>query len=255
MYCNCGCGKITPTAKRNLYDRGIKKGEHLHYIHGHNSRKVNYHKELIVICGLYKKGHSTAEVSRIMGINNGTIKYRLKQEGIIRDRIEAVVFAHKNGLIPHPGNKNPCSEEAKRTISKSLTGRTYPNRKKSVACGVNHWNWKGGRTSHINKLRRTDEYKKWRNEVYKRDGWTCRNCKDKPRRIVAHHIKSFTAFPKLRFNVDNGITLCRKCHKKEHSEIGLETRFGSRLYHDKKNPHTQVFIEIINSNMGGFTNG
>lgn len=34
--------------------------------------------------------------------------------------------------------------------------------------------------------------------------------------IVAHHIKSFAEYPKLRFVVSNGIVLCRKCHQETH---------------------------------------
>lgn len=37
--------------------------------------------------------------------------------------------------------------------------------------------------------------------------------------IVAHHLKLFSEFPELRFSVDNGIVLCRSCHKKIHKDI------------------------------------
>ena len=76
----------------------------------------------------------------------------------------------------------------------------------------------------IDKLNRfwrsSNEYKSWRQIVFKRDDWTCQKCgarskKDCYVRIEAHHKKPFSTFPELRFIVDNGETLCKKCHDKE----------------------------------------
>jgi len=93
--------------------------------------------------------------------------------------------------------------------------------------GKKHWNWKGGVTPYYYRLRQSARYISWRNKVYKRDKWTCRKCGKKCRSetIVAHHKKSFHYFPKLRYNISNGITLCRSCHKKIHRRIGNKTRF------------------------------
>lgn len=82
--------------------------------------------------------------------------------------------------------------------------------------GENHHDWKNGISGEFKKIRATEEYKVWQKEVYKRDGWTCRICSNKPKDIVAHHIKSFADYPELRFIVNNGITFCRSCHAKIH---------------------------------------
>tara|TARA_R100000808_G_C2146949_1_gene154862 strand:- start:2071 stop:2337 length:267 start_codon:yes stop_codon:yes gene_type:complete len=56
-------------------------------------------------------------------------------------------------------------------------------------------------------------YKEWRLSVYKRDKFRCQmpGCKSK-RQIQAHHIRKWSTASALRYDIDNGITLCRQCH-------------------------------------------
>ena len=58
----------------------------------------------------------------------------------------------------------------------------------------------------------------WRTAVFERDGYRCRKCQG-TEELHAHHIKSWADFPDLRFDVDNGITLCRSDHALKHPEI------------------------------------
>ena len=94
-------------------------------------------------------------------------------------------------------------------------------RAKSCGClrywkGKDNPNWQGGITPKSIAIRMSIEYRLWREAVFARDNWTCETCKEKGGRLNAHHIKSFSKFPELRFAIDNGQTLCRKCHRKIH---------------------------------------
>jgi NUMOD3 motif len=73
--------------------------------------------------------------------------------------------------------------------------------------------WRGGVTPEHQKIRTSAEYKIWRDEVFKRDNYTCVLCGKRGVRLNADHIKSFALFPELRFIVSNGRTLCVPCHK------------------------------------------
>lgn len=65
-------------------------------------------------------------------------------------------------------------------------------------------------------IRRSTEYKEWRNAVYKRDDYTCQVCGKKGVKLNAHHIKPFAYYHDLRTDLGNGITLCVECHKAVH---------------------------------------
>lgn len=82
--------------------------------------------------------------------------------------------------------------------------------------GENHWNWKGGISNENHFIRNCTQYKDWRNEVFKRDKYTCRICGRKGVKLNAHHIEKFSKNKEKRFDIDNGITLCENCHKELH---------------------------------------
>ena len=80
-------------------------------------------------------------------------------------------------------------------------------------------NWKGGVTPLNQLLRVSSKHKIWRELIFIRDNFTCQNlncpfCGNKMGgELHPHHIKSFSKYPKLRFRVDNGITLCADFHR------------------------------------------
>lgn len=57
------------------------------------------------------------------------------------------------------------------------------------------------------------QYKKWRQDIRTRDKNTCQwpHCNSK-KKIHAHHIKKWADFPGLRYNTNNGISLCKIHH-------------------------------------------
>ena len=81
----------------------------------------------------------------------------------------------------------------------------------------NNYNWKGGVSSINNIIRSSEEYKEWRIKIFERDNYTCRLCNSRNVHIHAHHILNFANYKNNRFNVNNGITLCIKCHNNVHS--------------------------------------
>lgn len=82
-----------------------------------------------------------------------------------------------------------------------------------------HWNYKGGITPINKSIRNSFQSKHWRNEVFIRDSYTCQNCKKIGGFLHSHHIKHFSKYPDLRFDINNGITLCKQCHILEHKKF------------------------------------
>jgi len=119
------------------------------------------------------------------------------------------------------------TDEAKRKIGLNSIGRmwTKESRRKNSEShkGSKCHFYKGGvsklkRYKHYNNL----DYKIWREDVFKRDNYTCQRCgirSKKGTKVVLHphHIKSYTYYPEIRYDIDNGLTLCVQCHRIEHS--------------------------------------
>lgn len=132
----------------------------------------------------------------------------------------------------------PCSEETKRKIGNANRGSKNGNYGISLSKeerlhlsnklrGKNAPNWKGGISLLTHRIRDSFHYRQWRSDIYTRDDFICQECGQRGGRLNAHHIKSFSLI--LQFyeittlkealeceelwNINNGITLCKKCHK------------------------------------------
>ena len=119
------------------------------------------------------------------------------------------------------------SNETKRKISESRLGEKHWNygkklsiktrKKMSVAQkGEKSHLWRGGITKANVLIRCSLKYRLWRQKVFERDDYTCVFCKRKKEvsgKLNADHIKPFADYPKLRFDISNGRTLCIDCHE------------------------------------------
>mgnify|MGYP001568368946 CR=1 FL=1 len=81
--------------------------------------------------------------------------------------------------------------------------------------GANHWNWQEGKTDPVHRLRNQIRYQEWRLAVLEKDGGKCTVCASISR-PNAHHIASFKDNPELRYDLENGRTLCNACHARHH---------------------------------------
>jgi hypothetical protein len=97
--------------------------------------------------------------------------------------------------------------------------------KRKKDSGIHGNRWKAEMSMEDRLLNRNRDYLpemvKWRKEVYRRDGWCCQVCGSKNHHgIIAHHIDSWADNKASRFAVDNGVVVCKRCHKKFHSRYG-----------------------------------
>jgi hypothetical protein len=141
------------------------------------------------------------------------------------------VMPYKGKKKPWLANKNspvwlggkPKCKDCGKTLS-TYSGKTKRCMKciYSVRIGKNCGHWKGGKTKIYRLLRRKVEFKNWRNEIFKRDNYTCQICNKRSIELHPHHIFSFIDYPELRYFTSNGITVCREHHYLIHKNKDIQ---------------------------------
>lgn len=87
--------------------------------------------------------------------------------------------------------------------------------------GDKHWNWQGGiakKRGHSSSV----EHAAWRKKVLERDNLTCQKYKTKSKRLEVHHIKNAAQHPNLLYDINNGIVLSYRAHRKFHNKFGFK---------------------------------
>lgn len=95
-----------------------------------------------------------------------------------------------------------CSRECSRKGQKRLTGQDHPNYKPDSR-----------------RKNRRGKHGAWARAVISRDLATCQHCGATDKALHAHHIKPFSTYPHLRWEIENGITLCYLCHEAVHAAL------------------------------------
>ena len=135
---------------------------------------------------------------------------------------------------------NFCGIDFDKKNSQLFTDRHFCSRKcfgewqSKFLLGENSYNWKDGKMDLISRVRSLKKMIDWRNEVYKRDNYTCKKCGDNTGgNLQAHHIHHLSDLirelnliditdaiesDKL-WDITNGTTLCDSCHTETHKSL------------------------------------
>lgn len=168
--------------------------------------------------GIYlHKPHSEERKRKISLANKGRVftdehksKLSLARTGKkLTEETKVKMSMAKKGNYYTKGKHWKLSEETKRKIGESIRGEKHYlwiKDRKLLKTGIN---------------RRYDtQYKYWMLAVKKRDGWKCKianeNCMG---RLEAHHILPWKDYPELRYEINNGITLCQYHHPHKKEEV------------------------------------
>ena len=106
----------------------------------------------------------------------------------------------------------PWNKGRKGIMPKRVWSNEVKEKIRKTQLGERNSNWKGGTSSETKRIKGSSEWKNWRIRIFTRDNFICRECGSK-KKIEPHHIKEFSIYIELRFDVNNGLTLCNECHK------------------------------------------
>ena len=180
-----------------------------------------------VLYDLYRVQHkSSAEIGKMYGVDSGAILYWLRKYNIPAfTTSEAVnIYLYEKGGI----------EKARETQS------NMENRIKS-SCrqrGIAFEEFEGFATTEQHMARNNTYYKEWVRNVFQRDNYACQCCGKRGGNLNAHHLYNFAEYEDLRYEVDNGVTLCPQCHL-----VNYPNSFHS-IYGERNNTPEQ-FYEYI----------
>ena len=207
-----------------------------------NEGEAPLENQVWLYCEYVGKQRSSGDIAKEVGCSDTTVRNKLRKYAIpVRDRgwAESEMAKVKELVEGGMSLKEVADEfDGERTYdsirnvaykildiqsSYDPSIRGVDTRKKISASlqGIELGEWSGFKESVNQLVRKSCDYVKWRDKVFKRDKYACQKCGAKCGggvvvELHAHHIRGFAQHPKLRFEVNNGTTLCVDCHHREH---------------------------------------
>lgn len=166
-----------------------------------------------------------------MGMRKGQTNSGSFKKGEHKSKSTEIKKGDRLSINTEFGNKPPWN--------KGLSGKDYKKHYKKgfgglIKIGSKPWNKGNYNISRGLKriLRDCFKMQSWRNSCFRRDNFTCQECGIYGTKLVVHHIVHFESiirhynvqsvldglFLNELWDINNGVTLCKECHKIKHSK-------------------------------------
>lgn len=165
-----------------------------------------FHERDYLIQAYVVEKRSASDIAKLHGVTDGAILYWLRRWKIATRDVSSARAAKKWGSR---GAKNP------------MYGR----------CGAKNPRWIDGSAPERQTMYARSFWKELVKAVYARDEYKCLRCNDShgvTNRLHAHHVKPWAGNKASRFDLDNIITLCNRCHNWVHSKANVASEYLSR---------------------------
>lgn len=228
---SCGCYNLEIVKKNNFEDLSGKRFGRLVVTNNHysNNRQRRWKcicdcgNEAIVVSSDLKKGH-TQSCGCLQKEKASMTRYiDLKGKTFGRLTVEKEL---------NPTNNKrmwlcQCS-----CGNKSIVSTNALNRKNTRSCGCILKEMIGEKSPRYDKRKTNEERLKgrymlggknavnWRKEIFVRDKYTCVVCGRLGGSLNAHHLDGWNWCKEKRFEISNGVTLCKVCHDGFHKRFG-----------------------------------
>lgn len=167
----------------------------------------------------YAEGEAIVDLARELSVHHVTLSRALKRDNV-RMRTPREI-AMKYLPLANARNKELADLGLKAIIHSA------------AAQGISVEEWTEFKSTAAQLLANSYEWKRWKWAVFKRDNQTCVMCGKVRKRVREgepfdpHHIIRKVDRPDLVFVVDNGVVLCRPCHRKT---LNKETMFAAQFH-------------------------
>jgi len=158
-----------------------------------------------------------------------------KGKKMSKEFCEKIRIANLEGRCGMKGRKHSAETKLKQSKSnktkllwKNPEYRKMMSEKHKWQSGKNNPAYIDGRKPLVMRIRHHPKMKNWIKQVFERDNYICQDCKQRGKKLEAHHLYPFSKIIteykiktikqalqcEIMWDLNNGQTLCKNCHKK-----------------------------------------
>ena len=152
---------------------------------------------------------------------------------LTNQEVEGLIFIKPDGFVEKSGQVKWMIQCYRGNLFTTRPQRIFSRVTTSCGCyrskvcseraklkvGPLHPNWNSELTEEDRLRDRPQAARSWSLSVYKKDGYKCILCGSN-KILNAHHLDGWNWCKEKRYDLENGVTLCEKCHISFHSQYG-----------------------------------